>query len=202
VAAPNGTCREGGGVVLMRSKKLTSSEKLDEILAAAETPKIEDVVNVSHYRYVWSGAQFIQCGNWRIRTPTGLLSDGATSVPDRCPDAFFAHDSLFLSPFAYYKSVRKELSRRQCDKIYAQIGLRNCLLSVCFEGMAMAYLGISAPVWRKYRSRAKAGENLIESHIVPRAACWKFVTRYTRDAIWIGSKGGTLGVDAVCAEKD
>jgi len=166
---------------------MTPSEKLDAILNAGRTPTIGDVVDVDKYKYVWRVHGGIRCGDWLIAAPYGLLSDGATGVPDRCPEAFFGHDKLVLSPYAYYKNVRKKLSRKQCGKMYARIGLRRGLVAVWLEGMALAYLGLDKPVWNKYRAREAAGEDLIATHTVPHAACWSFPTQYTRDAIWTGA---------------
>ena len=158
-----------------------ASDKLDAILDAGEIPRIEDVVDVKRYPYVWSGPRAIRVGNWLIHMPRGLLSDGASGVPDRLPAAYFAHDRLYLSPWAYYKGVRKRLHKRQCDMIYAQIGASRRVWIVAFEGIALA-CGLGRKVWRKYRKQSE--DMLIETHTVPRAMCWDFISDRTADAVW------------------
>jgi len=162
---------------------MTPSEKLDAILAAGQTPRIQDVVDCKRYKYVWGGEKAIRVGDWLVYIPHGLLSDGASCVPDRLPEAFFAHDRLYLSPWAYYRGVRKRLTRRQCDMMYLRIGLRRRVWLVVLEGAGLVF-GAGRKAWNDYRSQNE--DTLIESHTVPRAACWQLISNRTTDAEWIG----------------
>jgi len=162
---------------------VTPSEHLDAILRAGKIPRIDQVVDVEHYKYVWGSHQAIRHDNWVVHVPYGLMSDGASCVPDRLPRAFWAHDRLYLSPWADYKNVRKRLSKSQCDMLYARIGLAHANPIVFAEGLILA-TGINRSVWRKYRAQDEAA--LMESHTVPRPLCWDFRTQYTRDAVWLG----------------
>ena len=159
------------------------SQKLDAILAAGRVPRIDQIIDVSKYKYVWGNHQAIRCGDWLIEIPYGLLSDGSSCVPDRVPEAWWAHDRLYLSPWAYYKGIRKRVSKRKADLIYARIGLKRANPIVALEGLMLS-TGINRAVWNKYRAQDEA--LLIEAHTVPRPLCWNFRTQYTRDARWIG----------------
>ena len=162
---------------------LTPSQKLDELINRGFTPRIGDVVDLGRYKYVWTGARSIRIGNIVVDMPYGLLSDGASGVPDRLPFAFWVHDRLYLSPYATISGVRTRLTRRQCDLIYAKIGLQHRVFIVALEGIALA-LGLGRRAWKRYRKQDES--KLIESHIVPRSMCWDFPTQYVAEAVWVG----------------
>jgi hypothetical protein len=162
---------------------MTPSEKIDTMLADGITPLIHEVVDVHRFKYVYGSHQAIRCGDWLIQPVYGEMSDGSSCVPDRLPSAWWAHDHLYVSPFAYYGGVRKELSRRQCDMIYARLGLRYRNPLVFTEGLALA-CGLGRRAWKKHRSRPQAA-NII-AHTVPKAACWNFRTSLLADAVWVG----------------
>lgn len=173
---------------------MTSSEKLDYLLATQDfPPRISQVVDVEQYKYVWGSNQKIRCGDWVIEIFYGMLSDGSSCVPDRVPSAWWAHDRLYLSPWGYYKGVRKRVSKRQADMIYAKLGLNRVNPWVFIEGLLLA-TGINRRVWKNYRKQDEA--KLIEAHTVPRPLCWQFPTQYTRDAVWIGPDGCDLSTPA------
>ena len=162
---------------------LVASARLDVALAAGRTPDIRQIVDCTHYRYVWTEPRQIRAGQWLIDMPRGMMSDGASGVPDRCPLAWWPHDRLYLSPWAVRGGRRVLVGKRQADMIYAMQGLRAGLPIVWLEGVALA-TGINFPVWRAYRRRDEA--ELIASHIVPRAARWQFPTQMLADAVWVG----------------
>jgi len=162
---------------------MTSSQKLDRILAEGYEPDIRAVVDCDVYKYVWGSHENIICGNYTIIMVYGLLSDGATGVPDRVFDAFFGHDRLYLDPRTWYKNVAKNLRKRQCDKIYARLGWQGGSFAVWLEGMAML-TNFNWMIWRNYRKQDSA--KLIEEHMVPKALCWEFPTEWIGDAVWVG----------------
>jgi len=162
---------------------MTPSKKLDIILKAGRIPKIADVVDINKYKYVWRNHGGIRVGNWVIPVPYGMMSDGDSGVPDRQPEGFFGHDRLYASPFAYFKGIHKELSKRMCDWIYSRIGLNRFNIIVFLRGLFLA-TGINNKVWKNYRKQDPA--KLLKSKIVPKALCWEFPTQYIRDAFWIG----------------
>ena len=164
---------------------MTPSQRLDSILESGQKPCITDIIDTRRYKYVRASHQAIRFKNYVIDIPYGMLSDGSSCVPDRVPPAWWAHDRLYLSPWALYKNVRKRLSKVTCDLIYARIGLAHANPIVFFEGLSLA-TGFNNSVWRKYREQDESA--LLESHIVPRPTCWDFRTQYTRDAVWIGPK--------------
>ena len=162
---------------------MTPSEKLDLILFDGRTPLIRDVVDLSKYKYVWRNHGGIRCGDWLIQIPYGFMSDGASGVPDLLPDAYFVHDRLYASPWGYYRSVHKEMSKRQCDLMYAKIGLRRLNFRIVFRGLLLS-TGINGFIWQDYRKQDP--DKLLESKIVPKALCWNFPTQYIADAVWDG----------------
>lgn len=162
---------------------MTPSQKLDTILQAGERPRIEQLIDCSTYKYVWRNHGGIAVGNWLVPMVYGMMSDGASGVPDRVHDAFWAHDRLYLSPWAYYKGVHKRVTRVQADLIYAQIAARRLNIIAVLHGLSLA-AGVGRLAWSNYRKQDEAA--LIESHVVPHAHCWDFRTQYTRDAVWIG----------------
>ena len=163
---------------------MTPSQKLDRIIAEGYAPDVSAVVNVAKYKYVWRTHGGIRVGDWLIPIPYGFMSDGDSCVPDRQPLAYFGHDRLYASPWAIFKGVVKELTKRQCDWMYSKIGIRKFNLIVFLRGLFLA-TGINNRVWKLYRERDQAA--LIESKIVPKAMCWDFPTQYTRDAVWVGA---------------
>ena len=44
--------------------------------------------------------------------------------------------------------------------------------------------GVGRRTWNKYRIREKAGEDFMETHTVPMAHCWKYMTHKTASLIW------------------
>jgi len=162
---------------------MTPSEHLDAILRAGKIPRIDQIVDVEHYKYVWGSHQAIRHGDWVVHVPYGLMSDGASWVPDRVHAAFWVHDRLYLSPWADYKNVRKRVKKRQADLLYSMIALSRISPLAVLHGLILA-TGVNRSVWRKYRAQDEAA--LIESHTVPRPLCWDFRTQYTRDAVWLG----------------
>jgi hypothetical protein len=160
------------------------SGKLDCILRSGKIPKIEAVVDVRKYKYVWNRHEDgIQVGDWFIPMVYGFLSDGATLVWDFHPDGYFAHDMLYARPKALYKNTWKNLSKRQCDMIYARIGLKHRNPIVFFRGVFLS-TGVNNCVWKGYRHQDQSA--LLRSKLVPHAQCWLFETTDTRDAVWIG----------------
>ena len=163
---------------------MTPTQKLDRILAEGLIPDIGAIIDLSQFKYVYASHLAIRCGKWLIHPAYGELSDGSSVVPDRCPAAWWAHDHLYISPFALYKGVRKELSRRQCDMIYARLGLKYRNPLVFLEGLAMA-CGASRHAWKQHRDRDPAED--VAMHLVPKPLCWLFVTHDIADAAWIGT---------------
>jgi len=171
---------------------VTPSEKLDYLLAVETvTPRISQVVNVSRYKYVYASHQAIRIGDYVINIPYGMLSDGSSCVPDRVPAAWWAHDRLYLSPWAMYKNVRVRISKRKSDMIYARIGLKHANPIVFLEGCILA-TGINRRVWKRYRKRDE--EKLLQLHTVPKATQWHFPTQFTREATWIGPDALILNI--------
>lgn len=162
---------------------MTPSEKLDLILFDGRVPKIADVVDLDKYKYVWRNHGGIRCGNWLIPIPYGFMSDGASGVPDRLPEGYFAHDRMYASPFAYYKGVHKQLSKRKCDLLYARIGLNKLNIVVALRGLLLS-TGINRVVWNNYRKQNHL--ELLESKIVPKALQWNFPSQFLDDAVWVG----------------
>ena len=163
--------------------KLTPSQKLDRILAEGYEPAIGAVVDLSKYKYVWRNHGGIRCGNYLIDMVYGLMSDGASIVPDRVAESYWAHDRLYLMPHVWYKGVQKTLSKRQCDYMYAKLGLKHRSYIVFFEGLFLS-TGINRKVWDEYRAQDSA--DLIVSHTVPHALFWEFPSQFVEDAVWIG----------------
>jgi hypothetical protein len=161
----------------------TPSEKLDAILAAGGTPHICEIVDCRRYPYVWGGPPAIRCGKYLIHIALGLLSDGASCVPDRNNEAWFAHDRLYLSPWAEVDGKRVRLPKWKCDMVYARLGARAWQPVVALEGLFLA-TGINRRVWNRYREQDEA--TLLAEHTVPHPHAWVFETQYTRDAVWVG----------------
>jgi len=162
---------------------MTPSEHLDAILRAGKIPRIEQIVDVEHYKYVWDTHEDITVGNLRIPMIYGFLSDGATLVYDWNPEGFFAHDMLYARPKAFYKNVLKDLKKWKCDLIYSRIGLKHKNPIVIGRGLFLA-TGVNKIIWNKYRAMDQ--EKLIGGKIVPHAQCWEFRSNETRDAVWLG----------------
>jgi hypothetical protein len=162
---------------------VTPTQKLDRILAEGLTPDIHAIIDTKRYKYVRASKQSIRCGDWVVAIMYALMSDGTSCVPDRLPPAWWAHDRLYVSPWAYYKGVRKRLSRVRCDLIYAKIGLQYKNPIVIAEGWALA-CGLGRRAWKKHRSIDEV-EN-IALHLVPKPMCWDFPTQFLREAEWVG----------------
>jgi len=164
--------------------RVTASDKLDAILARGETPLIADVVDLKRFKYVYASHLAIDCGDWRIYPVYGEMSDGSSCVPDRVPDAWWAHDHLYTYPYAFYRGVRKRLSRRQCDMIYARLGLKYRSPAVFFEGLVLA-CGAGRRAWNRHRAKDPLAN--VEEHTVPHAQAWMFLTHCLDEAVWIGA---------------
>ena len=163
---------------------MTPTAKLDRILAEGLTPDIGAIIDTRKFKYVYASHLAIRCGNWLIHPAYGEISDGSTVVPDRVPAAWWAHDHLYVSPFALHKGTRKRLTRIQCDMIYARLGWQYRNMLVFAEGLALA-AGASRHAWNKNR-KADQAEN-VAMHLVPKPLAWRFLTHDLADAVWIGA---------------
>ena len=173
-------------------RTVTPGEKLDYLLNVERvTPRISQVVDVDRFKYIWRNHGGIAVGNWRVPMVFGMLSDGSSGVPDRVHDAFWAHDRLYLSPYAYYKGVHRRVSRIRADLIYAQIAASRFNVIGILHGAGLI-CGAGRKAWRNYRRQDST--KLIQSRVLPKPHCWQFPTQHTRDAVWIGPNGRELSI--------
>ncbi len=150
--------------------------------------KIECEVDLKKFPYVCPFAMVLKVKAGDIYIPRGLLSDGASGVPDRCREGYFAHDKLYLCPEVEVKERVVRISKYKCDSSYRQIQRQNNQ----YGWAALYWVGLtmfppSYFVWRYYRKREKKNSAWwVTERMVPHAACWKFPSFYAKDAVWIG----------------
>jgi len=159
------------------------------------TPRIEDLVDISKYRYVWPYAgNIVLTSMGEVHIPRGMLADGATGVPDRCPVAWFAHDRLYVRPVVTLPllGVERRLTKREVDSIYRELLSRNghAILGLIREA-GLQWFPVTSHISRSMWERARAAEaadpeGWVLAHQVPASRNWHFPSIYTRDAVWIG----------------
>ena len=161
--------------------------RIDEFLRAGETPRIGDVVDLHHYKYVSPHTWGEDTLAGRVRIPRGFLSDGDSGVPDLEPRAWFVHDMLYLRGCVGGQPV----TRRRADWSYAWLLAKEKRI-----GAALLYmLGtriLAGFAWDAYRRREVLHPEHWLDRFVPHQRCWSFADRdgapswRTADAVWVG----------------
>ena len=159
--------------------------------------KITDIVRVKKFPWVCRE-------DWQIRTPIGIvyvcrgfLSDGASGVPDLCPEAFFAHDRLYLLPEIHPTTgaTTIRLTRWQCDQLYGWILRHPTMLPVWspyrylssfWRPVGLQCLPAARKAWNKYRRLERMDRHWwAQERVVSKERNWIFPTYRTADAVWL-----------------
>ena len=148
-------------------------------------PIISDVVDLKAWPYVVPQSWIIETFKGPLALPRGFLSDGASGfgIRDLDPEAFIAHDRLYVSPWIGVKPITK----LQADLIYSQLLFRRWqVFSGCVRPVALAALGWKA--WNEYRLREKQDPNWwMQERFVPHALAWQFPNWQTKYAVYVGA---------------
>jgi len=129
-----------------------------------------------------AGYKYVCIHLWRIETryglvcvPMAMLSDGSSAwARDKCPEAWWAHDRLFLSPEVITPNGKLiRLTFNQCNVVYCDI-LAKYHMPILGVIRYLALSFGSRRVWRLYRDQeAKLGKaTLIRAHSLPHPHLW------------------------------
>jgi len=160
---------------------MTPPEDVDAEWAAV----VKAWASLAGYKYVNQVARNIPTTHGNALIPRGLLSDGASGpAPDFCPDAWWAHDRLYLCPTVSRDGRSITLTRRQCDEVY-----RNKTSRVWLGTYApLAYVALrlrGGKPWRAYRrmEQIHGCDGVIAIHTMPHQYMWQFPTNRIADAV-------------------
>ena len=158
---------------------------------------------VEKFKYVNPTGRIVYTPVGGIALPRGLLSDGATKVPDLSEEGFFYHDKGYILPVTV---DNKRMSKWQLDFAYGYLLFKN---SKKHKGLKRAYMQfaaiarpfglqyfsptakISRKIWDEYREVEyrmgyEYSDYIHDRHILPRAQCWDIPTTDINDVTWRG----------------
>ena len=161
-----------------------------------ETHLLEHGINPDPFKYVCKWPLSVRTKHGTVHVPRGFLSDGASGpgIIDLEPEAFMAHDRLYVSPYVDTPAgERVRLTRWQCDLIYGRIlaanhrwfrALVRPLGLALFNGLLPRVWPWRRDTWAHYRSMEDACSLWWQGQrMVPGAYRWRFPSWRLRDAV-------------------